>query len=202
MSDFKLVLDTSNEYLYVSVLSGNTNEVLSHHIQVGNNNHSETLVNVIKEVLDKLGITPADLTEIWVGRGPGSYTGVRVACCVAKVMAYVLKIKLFYFSSLDLLYSRFLQNDGVYKVHMDARRGFTYAKVVEIKEGKVKIIRDETYLENVTLDNEYKEAIDVNQKIGFSIEESYDIKALANAGLLTKVEDIHRFVPKYLRSGI
>ena len=47
MSDFKLVLDTSNEYLYVSVLSGNTNEVLSHHIQVGNNNHSETLVNVI-----------------------------------------------------------------------------------------------------------------------------------------------------------
>ena len=117
-------------------------------------------------------------------------------------MAYALKIKLFYFSSLDLLYSRFLQNDGVYKVHMDARRGFTYAKVVEIKEGKVKIIMDETYLENVTLDNEYKEAIDVNQKIGFSIEESYDIKALANAGLLTEVEDIHRFVPKYLRSGI
>lgn len=199
---YKLVLDTSNEYLYISLINSDMDKVIFHHIQIGNNNHSETLVNVIKDSLENLKITPNQIDEIWVGRGPGSYTGVRVACCVAKVMAYVLKIKLQYFSSLDLLYSRFLKKDGVYKVHMDARRGFTYAKVVEIKDGKVSTIMDETYLENITLDNEYKTAIDVNQKVGSSMEESYDIIALEKAGLLTEVKDIHSFVPKYLRSGI
>ena len=88
----QLFLDTSNQYLYLAVIENGS--ILFEHKQIGNNNHSETLIYVIEECFKKNNITVDDLDEIFVGRGPGSYTGVRVACTVAKVLAYAKNIKL------------------------------------------------------------------------------------------------------------
>ena len=89
----KLFLDTSNKYLYIAVLEDN--QLLFEHVQPGNNNHSETLVQVLENILKENKIDLELIEEIYVGRGPGSYTGVRVACTVAKVLAYIKNKKLF-----------------------------------------------------------------------------------------------------------
>ena len=83
----RLFMDTSNKYLYIAVVQNNN--LLFEHIQPGNNNHSETLVKVLEDILKQQNITVDQIDEIYVGRGPGSYTGVRVACTVAKVLAFI-----------------------------------------------------------------------------------------------------------------
>ena len=52
-------------------------------------------MDVVKKIMSDNSLTTKDLESIIVGRGPGSYTGVRVACTIAKVMAYLENIKLY-----------------------------------------------------------------------------------------------------------
>ena len=127
----RLFMDTSNKYLYIAVVQNNN--LLFEHIQPGNNNHSETLVKVLEDILKQQNITVDQIDEIYVGRGPGSYTGVRVACTVAKVLAFIKNKKLFSFSSLDLLLTTNLKQ-GTVVCQMDARRGFSYAKVFNVQD--------------------------------------------------------------------
>ena len=189
----RLFLDTSNKYLYIAIFDEDK-ELISV-MQEGNNNHSETLVDKLNETLQKINLKPKDLDEIYVGRGPGSYTGVRVACTVAKVMAYTLNKPLYSFSSLDLIYTSNITNDTT-KVVMDARRGFSYAKVMKLEGNKVITILDETYIESNKLNEEYDVKL-------LNIENNnYAPKLLLQYGLIKKENNVHSFTPTYLRSGV
>lgn len=189
----KLFLDTSNKYLYIAVLEDN--QLLFEHVQPGNNNHSETLVQVLENILKENKIDLELIEEIYVGRGPGSYTGVRVACTVAKVLAYIKNKKLFSFSSLDLLLTTNFQN-GCIVCEMDARRGFSYAKVFNVTN-QIEVIKEEEFTETSKLQAEFKNAL-------FITNESYNYNPalLLEKGLFKEEKDIHGFVPTYLRSGV
>ena len=122
----RLVLDTSNKYLYIAVMEDE--QIIKECIKEGNNNHSETLIKVLEETLQEVKLNINDIDEVYVGRGPGSYTGIRVACTFAKVFTFIRQKKLFSFSSLDLLLTANLQK-GIIVCQIDARRGFSFAKV-------------------------------------------------------------------------
>jgi tRNA threonylcarbamoyladenosine biosynthesis protein TsaB len=62
--------------------------------------HAAHLTPSIQELLDGVGATPADLTGVVVGSGPGSFTGVRVAASTAKGLAWSRGLPLWAFSSL------------------------------------------------------------------------------------------------------
>ena len=64
--------------------------------------HSETLMPAIDHALKFCGHLPAELTELYVCVGPGSFTGLRIGLATAKGIAYGLGIPLFAFSSLEL----------------------------------------------------------------------------------------------------
>ena len=49
--------------------------------------HSAGLIPLIRQMLDEQGIKLADLDVIAFGRGPGAFTGVRLACSVAQGLA-------------------------------------------------------------------------------------------------------------------
>lgn len=49
--------------------------------------HSETLLPLIRNTLDELGLAFGDLDGIAFAAGPGSFTGLRVACGVAQGLA-------------------------------------------------------------------------------------------------------------------
>ena len=189
----RLFLDTSNKYLYIAIYDDD--KILAKVLMEGNNNHSETLVDKLNETINEIDLIPSDLDEIYVGKGPGSYTGVRVSCTVAKVMAYTLNKPLYAFSSLDLIYTSKMSLKPV-KVVMDARRGFSYAKVVILENGEIKTLLNETYIETDLLNKEY----DVEK---LSIEDNdYQPLALLKYHLVNRIENIHSFVPTYLRSGV
>lgn len=189
----RLFLDTSNKYLYIAVL--NDLKVVFEHVQPGNNNHSETLVQVLENTLKENNIELDNIEEIFVGRGPGSYTGVRVACTVAKVLAYIKNKKLYSFSSLDLLLTTNL-TFGKVVCQMDARRGFSYAKAFNISEN-IEVIKEEEFTETTKLQDEFADAL-------FITNESYNYNPviLIEKGLFREEKNIHGFVPTYLRSGV
>ncbi len=56
--------------------------------------HNRALVPTVRGLLEQLGWTPADLTGIVVGIGPGSYTGLRIGLMLAKTLAYAVGCRL------------------------------------------------------------------------------------------------------------
>ena len=92
----KLLIDSSTNYLYLSLV--NNNEI-KYFVRSGKNDHSETLVDFLNKFLNENSITIDDITEVYVGRGPGSYTGLRIAGTVGKVLAHIKNKKFFSFFS-------------------------------------------------------------------------------------------------------
>jgi len=60
----------------------------------GQNLHASHLNPFIVSVLEKTGIGMADLRAVAVGKGPGSYTGLRIGASAAKGLCYALDIPL------------------------------------------------------------------------------------------------------------
>jgi tRNA threonylcarbamoyladenosine biosynthesis protein TsaB len=56
--------------------------------------HARDLAATVETVLKAESLAPADLTGVMVGRGPGSYTGLRVGLMSAKALAYALGCEL------------------------------------------------------------------------------------------------------------
>jgi len=83
-----------------SVAIGVGPEVMARRELVTERRQAVELVPAIASLLEEVGRTPRDLTGIVVGRGPGSFTGVRIAAATARGMATALEIPLWALSSL------------------------------------------------------------------------------------------------------
>ena len=121
-----LAIDTSNQTLAVAVLE--ENKVLAHFQLNRKMNHSLTLMPAIETVMEAAGLKPTDLDRIVVAKGPGSYTGIRIAVTTAKTLAETLKIELATVSSLAVIAGNTRINKLIVPL-MDARRNNVYAGV-------------------------------------------------------------------------
>jgi tRNA threonylcarbamoyladenosine biosynthesis protein TsaB len=96
-----LALDTSTGTAGVAVYDGQ--RVLSETTWLAGREHSTRLLAEVGAALGRIGREPAQLTGLVVARGPGSFTGVRVALSVAKGMAAGLGLPLWGVNSLEVL---------------------------------------------------------------------------------------------------
>jgi tRNA threonylcarbamoyladenosine biosynthesis protein TsaB len=79
-----LALDTSTEYCSVALsLAGNITE----HCTLAGQKHSEILIEMLDVLLKEAGCKIQDMDGIAYGSGPGSFTGVRIACGVTQGLA-------------------------------------------------------------------------------------------------------------------
>lgn len=78
----RLAIDTSSELGSAAV--GRGEELLAESTLSVQATHSETLLPEVRRLLERCGLVPADLEEVVVGAGPGSFTGVRIAASLAK----------------------------------------------------------------------------------------------------------------------
>ena len=65
--------------------------------------HARKVGVFVDELLRETGIVPGDLDAVAVGKGPGSYTGLRIGVSFAKGLAYGLRKPLVAVGSLDAL---------------------------------------------------------------------------------------------------
>lgn len=80
-----LALETSTEFCSVALLHDAGMAVRDVHVGQG---HSETVLPLVAELLDEAGVELGDLDGIAFGAGPGSFTGLRIACGVAQGLAF------------------------------------------------------------------------------------------------------------------
>lgn len=80
-----LALDTSTDFCSTAVCK--QGQWFVDHIRAGTM-HSELILPLIDELLAKARLTLAQLDVLAFGSGPGSFTGLRIACGVAQGLAY------------------------------------------------------------------------------------------------------------------
>ncbi|MDE7338126.1 MAG: tRNA (adenosine(37)-N6)-threonylcarbamoyltransferase complex dimerization subunit type 1 TsaB, partial [Bacteroidales bacterium] len=67
------------------------------------NDHAAKIAVFIDEVLREAALRPEDLDAVAVGKGPGSYTGLRIGVATAKGLAYALQKPLLSVSPLQAM---------------------------------------------------------------------------------------------------
>lgn len=88
----------------------------------------------VQHLLAGVGFEPDSLAAVAVGRGPGSFTGVRIGVAAAKGLAYGLGVPLAGFSTLDAV-ARMVDCDGYVGVVGDAMRGEVYPALFRVCAG-------------------------------------------------------------------
>jgi N6-L-threonylcarbamoyladenine synthase len=81
-------------------------------------------------------LEPRDIAQVVVGRGPGSFTGVRIGVATAKGLAHGLGAPLFGVGTLDAVAWAFSDDDVLLGVVGDAMRGEVYPALFECSAGR------------------------------------------------------------------
>ena len=79
-----LAIETSTEFLSLAAMRGG--EVLTRHVAAGQR-HAELVLDAVSELLLHARLRLEDLHGIAYGEGPGSFTGLRIACGVVQGLA-------------------------------------------------------------------------------------------------------------------
>lgn len=198
-----LLLDTSNQALSVAV--NRDNKMVAEINTNYKKTHSETLVDNIQKVLEIADVKKTDIDRIIVAKGPGSYTGVRIAITVAKMLAKNLNIPVYSVSSLFVLaVSHNIKGDIVPLV--DARREHVYGALYNIQDEDFTEVISPEYIEFNALKDKVSDAdylLNDQEKQTITIENyisvSPRISQVEKYEKALKLEDADQLVPDYLR---
>ena len=119
-----LAIDTSSNAC--SVALEKDNEILDRH-QIAPRRHTQLVLPMIDELLADSGMVLSELDALILGRGPGSFTGLRIAAGVVQGLAFSIDRPVILISTLAILAQPWL-NKG-YKnlvAALDARMGELY----------------------------------------------------------------------------
>ncbi|SFU27439.1 tRNA threonylcarbamoyladenosine biosynthesis protein TsaB [Nitrosomonas eutropha] len=95
-----IALDTSTEYCSLALwLNGN---IISREKLAGQR-HSELLLPMLQTMLTEAGVALSQIEGIAFGAGPGSFTGLRIACGIAQGLAFARDIPVVGVSTLEAL---------------------------------------------------------------------------------------------------
>lgn len=214
-----LAIDTSNNPLGVALLDDN--QVLGEYITNIKKNHSVRVMPAIQRLMEDCEKVPADLTKIVVAKGPGSYTGVRIGVTIAKTLAWTLNIPLVGISSLEILAAgagRYF--NGFVAPIVDARRGQVYTALYRYQDGVLTAVEQDQL---VMIDEWAAKLADFNEPILFvgndlSLHRTKIVEVVGSQAMIASEtehnprpselallgrqksgEDIHSFVPNYIR---
>lgn len=125
-----LAIETSTEFCSVALWQDG---MVSEKIERVAQKHSEVLLTMLDTVLKESGVRLAQLDGIAFGAGPGSFTGVRIACGVAQGLALGADLPVIGICTL-LALAQGSRTDRVVAA-LDARMAEVYFAVYEKREG-------------------------------------------------------------------
>ena len=180
-----LILDSATNKLYVSlIIDGN---VVYETYTSSEKGHAKTIMVEIDNACKKANIELINIDQVVVGIGPGSYTGVRMAVTVGKMLATMANdIKLLSISTLVLMASGYTGN---VLSTIDARRGNCFGMIYDMNSDSY--VQEESLYERTILEaNTYDYKVDENE---------YKVNPLKVITLANLVEEPRTLVPNYLR---
>ena len=97
--------------------------------------HSQTLLVMAEDLLKQCGKTAADVTDVAVANGPGSFTGVRIGVAAAKGFAWGAELPCWGTSTLESMALTLGVHQGYVCCAMDARRNQVYNALFYVNHG-------------------------------------------------------------------
>jgi tRNA threonylcarbamoyladenosine biosynthesis protein TsaB len=116
-----LAVETSTELCSVALLRG---EELFVEEALAENRHSELLVPMIRRVFARSGLAARQMDAFGFGQGPGSFTGLRIACGIVQGLAFAADRPVVPVPTLLALAEQ--TNEGHVIAALDARMGEAY----------------------------------------------------------------------------
>lgn len=190
----RLFIDTSTKYLCIGIAKDE--KVIYKFQQEAIKKQSELTIPFLQKALKENNLELKDIDEVTVTIGPGSFTGIRIGMCVAKVLASLNNIPLKAISSLNSYASL-----GKKVVILDAKAKRVY---LGIYNDNKKVI-DECVVEISTLKEMLKDYPDYDVVLDSYLidldSEEIDVIENMNRISLTSdvVENIDSLVPIYLK---
>ncbi|BCR35152.1 tRNA (adenosine(37)-N6)-threonylcarbamoyltransferase complex dimerization subunit type 1 TsaB [Mariniplasma anaerobium] len=183
----RLLFDVSTSVMFVGYAKDD--ELADFSIRIAKRDHAKYLVDRIEQVIKRNHLTIDDIDEIIIGIGPGSYTGLRIAVMVGKMLAYTKNIPLRTVSSLYFMTSGYEEKVAAL---IDARRGFVFSEVHD----KDQILLEDgyRYLDDLSSIDVYK-----GSKTVFIDDRNFLVSAKLVYQKSVLVKNVHDLVPNYLR---
>ncbi|MDT8880172.1 tRNA (adenosine(37)-N6)-threonylcarbamoyltransferase complex dimerization subunit type 1 TsaB [Halomonas saccharevitans] len=194
-----LALDASSSACSAALLSrrdGHADELISR-FALTPREHTRRLLPMVDEVLAEAGLAASALDAVAYGRGPGSFTGLRIAAGVAQGLAFGLDRPMVGVSTLEALAL------GGHRRHhyrrlitaLDARMGEIYVAAWQCRDGRVLPLSQEAVMPPSRLclpdleDSAQGDADWVGIGSGWNLREQMSVEVQAGLGLcLPEVE--------------
>ncbi|MBQ5717934.1 MAG: tRNA (adenosine(37)-N6)-threonylcarbamoyltransferase complex dimerization subunit type 1 TsaB [Alistipes sp.] len=222
-----LLIETGTDICSVGI--ARDGELLSLRESDRGRDHARQVAAFVDEALEEMGLQPEALDAVAVGKGPGSYTGLRIGVSFAKGLCYGIGRPLIAIGSLDALteVAREDYEAGIVDVErwdeatlcpmVDARRMEVYTQLFNaageaVSEVEAKIIDEQSFLNErtsgrpfVIFGNGAAKCSEVLQGATL-IDVAPSARGLARlaeeAFVAQKFEDIAYFEPFYLKDFV
>lgn len=123
-----LAIDTSSTVASVAIVS--EGKVLAEYNVCNGKTHSQIIMPMISDALDKAGLTMSDIDVFATSLGPGSFTGLRIGVATAKTFAQATGKKIIGISSMAGLSANVPADENLLVCPIvDARRGNVFNAV-------------------------------------------------------------------------
>ena len=126
-----LCIETSAALCSVAVIKEDQQFYLESELSMA---HSEVLMGLVMDCLDKAGCKMNELNAIALSGGPGSYTGLRIGCSSVKGLCFGLNIPLIVIDTLKIIANAAKKKTTDYTQYwamIDARRMEVYHAVFD-----------------------------------------------------------------------
>jgi tRNA threonylcarbamoyladenosine biosynthesis protein TsaB len=149
-----LCVDTSTEACSVAVLCSTEKEQhISEHFMLAPREHTQKILPTVEEVLQKAGIALSDIDVIGYGRGPGSFTGVRIGISIAQGLAYGIESSMVGVSTLQAMAQQAYKTKQITDVYaaIDARMGEVYFGHYQLDKDLMVLVGEEMVIKPADL---------------------------------------------------
>ena len=134
-----LCIDTSSKLCSVAVLEDTT---LINKLELDNGlTHSETLMPLIKKLLESINLSLKDIDLLVSDIGPGSFTGIRIGVATCKAFSDSLNIPCVGISSLEVL-AHNITNDSLICSTIDCKNNNCYFALYKLENGIYSILEE------------------------------------------------------------
>lgn len=140
-----LALDTATEACSAALIKG---EQVLGRFEICPQQHTQKILPMVDSLLAEAGIKLDAVNALVFGRGPGSFTGVRIGIGITQGLAFSADKPVIGVSNLAAMAQQAFEQEGAERVlaAIDARMGEVYVGAFEAQDGLMQLVGEEAVL--------------------------------------------------------